>query len=214
MSSTIDEAIEKLYAAFAEEVKPSSIEACPCCVGEKELCDLVKTPLRQLTPEQLSSYASSVFLTAGSEEDFRYLIPRILDISIHDQTFWPDHEVICKSLANGRWLTWPEPLRASIMNVFSAALEKAISNDDGWKADELICGFGLSGMDLHPFLKRLEADDAKKTLIGFYERNSHSLMKGKLSNNFWAKHKAESAPVIDWFGSPKVVEIIRNEKTM
>ena len=205
---TLDDAIEKLYAAFAGEVKPTSVEACECCIGEHELNDLIKINLRDLTAKQLSNYASSAFLTAGSERDFRYFIPRILDLSLHGKFDCPDHEVICRSLRNGQWLSWPNPLRLSILTAFSVAWETTVTSGDGRGADTLICGFGRAGIGLHSFLERLEAEDVEHALIGFYEFNSKSLMQGKLSNNFWADFKEESAPLIEWFGSPKVVQII------
>jgi len=150
MNSGVDDAIEGLHLAFSGEPKPASVDACECCLSKEELEELVTTPLRQLAPEQLSEYASCVTLTAGSEGDFRYLLPRILDISVHGQFSWPDHEQICMNLARGEWLSWPEPLKASIVDLFSAAWESAIANDDGWKADELVCGFALAGIDIHP----------------------------------------------------------------
>lgn len=208
VASILDEAIERLYRAFSDEPRPAIIEACPCCVTQRELQILASTKLREITAEQLAGYASSVTLTAGSEGDFRYLLPRILDVSMHDEDWWPDHEVICSNLARANWFSWPGQLKDSIIGLFSVALEVAISGDDGWKADELICGFALAGLEVGRFLRRLEAEDAAKTLVKFYERNSQSLMKGKLGNAFWRDHKAEARPVIEWFVSPHVVSII------
>lgn len=165
MVAILDEAIEHLYDVFAHEPKPSIIDACPCCLNAEELQVLLQTPLRQLPSDQLSKYAAKVFLTAGSEADYRYLLPRILDLSLHGAFSWPDHEVVGESLANAQWSLWPTQLRDSITQAFLAALEQAIPNNSGWEVDELICGFALTGMDIAPFLKRLEADDAKQTLI-------------------------------------------------
>jgi len=63
-------------------------------------------------------------------------------------------------------------------------------------------------LDLYSFLGRLEAADAERALVGFYDHNSQALMKGKLRNDFWGDVKAEAAPVIAWFGSPDVVQIV------
>jgi hypothetical protein len=205
---TLDDTIERMYAAFAGQGKPAVVDACACCIGERELNELVRVDLRHLTAEQLSNYASSVFLTAGSDSDFRYFIPRILDLSLHGAFDWPDFEVICASLRNGEWLSWPESLKLSIIDVFLSAWERAATGGDGVGVDSLICGFGRAGLDLYPFLGRLEAADAERALVGFYDRNSQALMKGKLRNEFWGDFKAEAAPVIAWFGSPGVVQIV------
>jgi len=74
MSSNFATAIDELYAAFSSQPKPKRIEACPCCVPADEYCALLETPLRKLTEEQLSAFASSLLLTAGSEDDLRWLL--------------------------------------------------------------------------------------------------------------------------------------------
>lgn len=136
------------------------------------------------------------------------MLPRIVDLSVQDRSLGPSYEVVCSSLARAKWLAWPEPLVSSINDVFAAALEKAIIEFDGRWIDELICGFALAGLDVAPFLARLEQEDATKALVRFYECNSHSLMKNKLGNAFWRGEKAKAIEVIEWFNSATVVEII------
>jgi len=204
----IDEAVEGLYRAFAGAPKPRTIDVCKCCVSEREVFDLLHTKLRDIKPAQMQSYAQSVTLTSGAAEDFKYLLPRIMDISTQERSWWPSHEVVCASLARADWLAWPAPLVASVKDVFWAALEKAIAEVDGRWVDELICGFALAGLDVAPFLARLEAEDARKALVKFYECNSQSLMKGKLGNAFWRGRKDKAAPVVEWFGSPAVSGMI------
>jgi len=136
------------------------------------------------------------------------LLPRIFDGREHDTGWLPSHEVTCASLARADWLSWTEPLVESIKQVFWAALEKAIAEADGRWVDELICGFALAGLDVAPYLARLEAPDAAKALVKFYECNCQSLMKGKLGNGFWGGDRAKMQPVIAWFASPQVVAII------
>ncbi len=150
----------------------------------------------------------SVTLTAAAAEDFKYLLPRILDAPAHGGFWWPSHEVVCAGLARADWLAWPEPLVASIKEVFWAAFESAIGQAEGRLIDELICGFAAAGLDVTPFLDRLEREDASKALVKFYECNSHSLIKGRLGNGFWDGQKGQAATVIDWFNAPRVRYII------
>jgi hypothetical protein len=76
--------IDAVYAAFASVPKPLRIDGCACCVDENEVTVLLTKPLREISPSALSSYASSVFLTVGDKQDFRYFLPRILEISVSD----------------------------------------------------------------------------------------------------------------------------------
>ncbi len=73
--------------------KPSSIQGCPCCVDNKEICSLLSTPLREITGGELSSYSSSAFLTVGREADYLYFLPRIVEIGFTEAGWWPDIEV-------------------------------------------------------------------------------------------------------------------------
>ena len=63
--NTLSQAIEQLYAAFADVPKPRAIVGCPCCLDNKDIDTLLATPLREIGPRDLSPYASSAFLTVG-----------------------------------------------------------------------------------------------------------------------------------------------------
>jgi hypothetical protein len=164
--------------------------------------------LREIKPAPPENHAFSVTLTSGAAEDFNDLLPRILDISAHGRSWFPSYEVVCSSLARADWLSWPAPMVDSILDVFWAALEKAILDCDGRWIDELICGFALAKLDVAPFLARLEAPDARKALVKFHECNSQSLLQGKLGNAFWGADKARGKAVIAWFKSAKIAGLI------
>lgn len=157
MPSNLATAIDELYAAFSSQPKPKRIAACPCCVPADEYCALLETPLRKLTGEQLSAFASSLLLTAGSEDDLRYFFPRMLDIAIHERYWWPDREVVLGKLSLGRWQTWPDREQAAVLSVVGAAFQAALQDpsDGAWNIDAWLCGLALAGADVHPFLATL-----------------------------------------------------------
>lgn len=98
-----DRALEDLYVAFHAE-KPRAIEACPCCLSDAEIQILLTKPLRELTSCETSAYADSVTLTVGDPTDFRYFLPRILEIQRDSGVFgWPSIEVIFGHLRRADW---------------------------------------------------------------------------------------------------------------
>lgn len=206
----LDAAIEDLYSAFSAYRKPASIPACPCCLDAKQVCKLLNTSLRQIGPEDLSDYASSVLLTVGDDADFRYLFPRILELSIRSQFLWPDVEVVLGKLALADWKTWPEREQQAVMMVLAAAFESAIdpSSADADTLDSLLCGISLAGADVAPFLAKLEQPAQSEVLFDYFESNSTSLQKGRLNNAFWGEHREAGQPVIDWLLSEPVQLII------
>lgn len=203
-------AIVDLYDAFCLHENPKSIDSCPCCMNAKEICALVSKPLKQVSADELSKYAASVLLTAGSERDLRYFFPRILEISIQDSSWWPDREVVLGKLALANWVNWTSREKAAITSAVAAAFESDLSNsrDPAWAIDSWICGLALAGTDLQPFFAQLENPSNEDILLEYYEQNSEQLLKGKLGNAFWGKDREASAPVIAWFNSPQVQAIV------
>lgn len=62
----LEQAIDRLYTAFADVPKPRRINGCPCCIEKRNISVLLSVPLLELTPDDLSAYAASAFLTVGT----------------------------------------------------------------------------------------------------------------------------------------------------
>jgi hypothetical protein len=205
------EALARVYDTFNAVPKPRQIAWCSHCIPDDEVRSLLETPLRQLTPQQLASYAASVFLTAGGAPDFRYFLPRILDISLHEPFWYPDREIVLGKLTLAGWKSWPDNETQPLLILFKEAFDDAIATpDDGSEVDSWICGLALAEVDLNPFLRSLLRPPALPALIGFFEKNSAHLVKGKLGNAFWKDHKASAVPVIAWFQSVDVQAIVQS----
>lgn len=205
----LNDAIEQLYRVFKAK-NPKTFYACDCCLSADEVAVMLKTPLRQLSADQMSSYTISVFLTSGSEEDFRYFLPRILEISIFERDWWPSREVVLGKLALANWLSWDQSEIDAIRALFVAVFDMALVADEDLAnlVDEWICGLGLAGENLVPYLQKLERASNWNALYGFFELNSLQLQKGRLGNSFWGEHKQLAQPVIDWFESAPIQAII------
>src|SRR4029453_11039601 len=94
----LTKAIDDLYQAFSDAAVPRHVDGCPCCIDDKQIAHLLKTPLREIEPGDLSAYASSALLTVGDVSDFLYFLPRIVEISIRDDAWWPDIEVTARAI--------------------------------------------------------------------------------------------------------------------
>jgi hypothetical protein len=210
MMSNVGSAINELYAAFSARPKPSKIDACPCCLSANAICTLLSTPLRSLRSEQLSDFASSVLLTAGSEHDLRYFFPRMLDIAIHEPSWWPDREVVLGKLSLGHWQAWSERERAAIFNAVQAAFQTDVrdTSNGAWNIDAWLCGLALAGADVQPFLSTLGEPPNEGALFAYYELNSAHLQKGKLGNSFWGGNRDAQAPIVAWLNSAPIQQVV------
>lgn len=166
---------------------------------------LLSKPLREITAEELTGYASSVFYTVGDQEDFQYFLPRILELSVTEWHWWPDVEVVLTKLKLAEWREWPEskidPLERFLDAAFDEAIETA-SNHANVEVDSWMCGFALAGVDVQPFLERLEAPSAARALRRFVKWND-AYRSGAMANPFWDGDRAAASRVAEWLNSPR-----------
>ncbi|HTD68426.1 MAG TPA: hypothetical protein VK846_18025 [Candidatus Limnocylindria bacterium] len=199
--------IEQLYAAFKTVPKPRHVEGCPCCTSEGEFRHLLAKPLRDVSPDELGRYASKALTTVGTEDDFHYFIPRILEVSATECGWWPEPAIVLGKMQMADWQSWPSEqvsaVRAFLWVNFLRVLEQ---EDCGSDLDDWICAVGRGGEDLSPYLAQLERQPVKLVLL--YEDNSESLLKGRLSNPFWEGAASAEEAVVKWFRSSDVVEVI------
>ncbi len=209
MTPALEKAIADLYGAFAQEPKPSSIDWCDCdsCAQKQNVTILLSKPLRSLKPDELTCYAQSVFLTLGSEADFKYFLPRILEILATDEGWWPSPEVVGKSIASSDWEHFSISQQNAISEFFKEVLNDLIEKKNGWAIDSWICGIARGVPYLALYLTLFEKNPP--ALIAFYEQNSESLNKGgSLSNSFWDNTSPNEKLLLAWFQSDRIKDLI------
>ncbi|MGB7207477.1 MAG: hypothetical protein WBD27_02340 [Pyrinomonadaceae bacterium] len=204
--NSLTSAIDDLYKAFAEVPRPEMIQACPCCMTADEVDALLAKPLRDLTADELSSYASSALLTVGDVPDYLYFLPRILEISIFDDSWWPCIEVSGKKLEMADAASWPPERRTALSDFFYAAVDRLLGSKIYGRIDEWVCAIAAIEMDPHPFLARIEADP--DAVLEYFKANAKCLPAGKLCNPFWENPAPEYDEIVTWFKSEAVSKIL------
>lgn len=186
MTQNAQAAITGLYASFASARRPVRIEACPCCVDEKSLCTLLGKELRAITPDEMSSYASAVFLTVGAIEDFHYFLPRILEILATEPGWWPDPEVVGRALGTYGWDQFQSREQESLAAFFDVVVDGFISTPDvdGHRLDSWLCCSSYIIPNWEKYLDCVE--HTTRALLGLYEWHATALARGRLTNGFWA----------------------------
>lgn len=199
------EEIRDVYKAFATYPKPRALEACDHCWSETDKQDLLSYKLEELTPEQLGKYAFDVFLTVGEASDFKYFLPRIFEITVSDDTWYVDPEVVLAKLRLAEWNDWPQNERTAVETLLNKKFATLINdpNVDGPDIDKWICAFGRCVDDISPYLERLRTEASEEKLLGFVEWNQSALTEGKLANAFWDS-PANERRLLDWFKSGPV----------
>ncbi len=205
--SRLDESIDQLYRAFATVPRPNTIPACECCVPPEIISQLKAAfDVRAISPDLLSSYASSAFLTAGSVADYLYFLPRILHVSATDGSWWPDAEITGRAIKAAEPEHWNANQRSAVEKFFTAVIHSTLHPDQHHQIDSWMCAIGNSGFPVDPHLHAIQKHDS--AVLSYFNDNSSTLPERKMSNGFWSLPSASHDAVVNWFHSKPVRTLV------
>ncbi|WP_424950996.1 hypothetical protein [Deinococcus sp.] len=128
----LEKAVAGLYRAFADVPRPRQVTGCThCCISEEELARLVSVPREALTADELETYSSNLLTTVGSEADFRYFLPRILELVAHGELQRMGVGWELQSLRSLPWTTWPGEQVDAVQAYLLAWWRQALSEGKG-----------------------------------------------------------------------------------
>jgi hypothetical protein len=197
--------IEALYEVFGRVPRPLRVEGCTHCVARDEDRPLLAGPVRELDPDVLQRYATEALLLWGDVPEFRYFLPRLLELGAEDGfTFgFPDPEIVFGKLGLARWTEWDDDERAVVRAFLTRWWETTVVDDDPWpRAGTVLCGLGRTGVDLIPFLEKWELLESAGAIFNLHEFVMQEMTwpasGPKLRNPFWEKESAAYGQVVAW----------------
>lgn len=206
------QAVENLYVAFAGVPKPTGIDACPCCLDEDEIRVVLQAPLRDLSADELQSYAASVLYTVGSWDDFRYFLPRLLELASQGALIWPDAELMVKrvsyGLAQGNTLGDAEQaaLDSFLCEWWHGTLAQA-PDDVALPAEIVLAAVLSAGYDLNGLLRSWKEHpnpNAVWHLAKFIKQNITLLALGKTMNHHLDNGHEVAFALLQWLTGTEV----------
>jgi hypothetical protein len=202
---TLAEAIEHLYRAFAAVPKPRTIDGCPCCINNKKISVLLGKALRLITPDELAPYAASAFHTVGDVADYLYFLPRILEITATDPSWWPDPEVTGRAIRTAKPEAWTSDQQHALDGYLEAVVGAAILSGLYYQLDGWVCAISRMGRDVVPYLDLIAKCPA--AVLEYFETNAESLPRNRLANAFWELPCPTHDIIVDWFFSPEIAKV-------
>lgn len=160
--------------------------------------------------------------TIGSPDDFRYFLPRLLEL-VADSMFEPsslqvDNEVVLGKLGYANWSTWPDDERLAVRGYLSAlwgcllAAPPGSRHWDGGLMDWL-CAIAQAELDLSPYLSTwtqlLRPAMALELSTELQDRKA-LVNELKLGNPYWSSHERPMRQVIEWLASPPVHQLLES----
>lgn len=202
---TVQDAMEQLYRVFAKNPRPRHIDGCPCCIDKKAIPVLLSKSLRTIAPQELASYASSAFLTVGEVADYLYFLPRILEITATDFSWWPAPEVTGRAIRSANPDSWSGAQRSALNDYLEAVIGSIIESRAYHQLDGWMCAIAGMGFDVMPYLRQIAKNPA--AVLAYFEHNAESLPRNKLSNAFWELPSPAHDAIVNWFFSPEIRKI-------
>ncbi len=202
---TLEVAIAEVNTAFFNVEKPSIVDGCPCCMTAEEYETLTSKPLRELTAGALSEYAGSVMLTMGSENDYLYFLPRILELSVEEGPDWfTSIEITGNKLQMAGFGRWSDERQTAIKNLWLAFVrDRSSSNNDpelvgflSWDIGSWLAAATLIPIPASPLLQVLET--SPDVIREIYNHNFTTLFQGRLDNAFLEEPNAGQAEIAFW----------------
>lgn len=144
---------------------------------------LLSLPLPAITGSQIAYYAGKALTTWGNANDYRYFLPRILELATTPdaQTEWVNLEIIIGKLDYARWRRWPEAEQRAIDEFLTAWWSATVHEyRRASNAANVISAIGRI-TDLDPFLRFTR--DAQSDLAG------RRALADLVSAHWWRTHE-------------------------
>jgi hypothetical protein len=187
--------IDQLYRVFSRYPRPASLHGCPCCTDDETSKALIRDRLRDLPASVLSHYAFKALSTWGTLEDYRYFLPRILELTSTGELDC-DTEVTLGKLGYADWTLWPDDEQTAVRQFVSSLWCESIRSGQDWQADAILCGIARSMSDISSLLALADSIDPSFRIV---YRDEHSRAdKRKLTNSFWERSLPSYEQALTW----------------
>ena len=141
-------------------------------------------------------------MTIGDVQDYLYFLPRILEISIVDDSWWPDIEVTGRAIRQTKPKEWPQVRRDAVQHVLESVIKSFISEQYFYRIDDWICGAARADFNLKPLLQIVETNN--EAVLEFFNSNAALISSGRLGNAFWEPTDPGQDVIVEWLNSESV----------
>lgn len=210
-------AVDSLYEAFSCYARPTAIVGADghFCLTNDPL-GLLTSPLRELTADNLSDYCHSAVYTLGSAEDFKYYLPRILELLPAAGSSLLDVPMLFGRLPYAEWHTWPASERQSVWLYIDALWDVTLSEFPREPdAGDCLDGIAMLVDDLEPYLIKWRelAGQSLPALQQLIEFCALGIGDPDLGDNLalsaWLDNYPDRArQILSWVFSPQLRSII------
>jgi hypothetical protein len=130
------------------------MDFCEHCLAPDEVARWLRTPLRQLTADQLMSYSFNALGTCGDEDDFAYFLPRSLELVATGEHLFPDQVL---GTVGSLWTRWSASQRDAVEAFAFAWWRRTLSAyGSSFEARSVLENIGVLDVPAGPYLQAWE----------------------------------------------------------
>ncbi len=188
--------LDSLYTTFARVPRPRAIESCPHCYPV--VLPLLEGPVRDLPAGALLQYGGKVLFTVGHVADYKYFLPRLLEIAWTGEWGYRDLSSTIGRLRLAGWTTWPADEQAAIRGFLHFIWTRTLAADPGeLDAGEVLEAIAGAEDDLGPYLAELAGSPAQ---VEYLITSGTRVKRGvrKLPGGYWDQRPDQAAQVLAW----------------
>ncbi|GGX66975.1 hypothetical protein GCM10011309_15750 [Litorimonas cladophorae] len=200
--------VENLYSAFSNVPRPTQIPGCRagCCLTEGEVGTLLRKNLHELSDGLLSTYLWHAFHLDKDDCDFKYFIPRILDLKLQgtkskDEGICVnlDTHIIGVRLGTSNFTNWSSVQFKSVDDLIFEIVTTLASYGDYSEIGDWLCAISFTDMDKVRYLDLIDSLPEMTIKHIFSCSWKHIRREGRVRGPYWDDVPIETSKlVLDW----------------
>ncbi len=196
--------IQNLYKVFSVYKLNRRIYGCYCnvCLSEEYNQYLHEKPLGELTQDDFIAYLGSCEILAGDQNDFKYFIPRMLElIVVHDGEHFM-YDSIFDKIGESSYHLWEYDEVEAVNNFFKQLWHSVLKLKETDKTIDIIYALADASYPVEFCLKNLSAfkpDDLAELLVKLYDSD----YLNELSKYSFNSPNEYRVKIKEWFLSSK-----------
>ncbi|MEU7589782.1 hypothetical protein AB0A95_26215 [Micromonospora sp. NPDC049230] len=196
MRSGLRAAVDNLYVVFGPYPLIEDVEYCTHCVDPEQVVALHRSPLRQITADQLGPLLFNSTTTWGDQRYLNHFLPRLLELVVAgDMDDW-SYNVFLPGRLKDLWWSGSDDERSAIRDFAWAWWQETMSTwPSACEVGDVLDTIVGCGADVSPYLTELQGQVGEPVARQLAELVSGLLFHARQDNDFWRE-------VDDWLAGP------------
>jgi hypothetical protein len=183
VTRTYDLALDTLYEVFSRYPFRRNMPCCiPHCLDQADLDIMGAMPLRALSATLMQPFASNLNTTCGERDDFKFVLPRLLELSCDFEFIWPSCDLVFSWLRTEELNTWPADEQHAVIGFLDSWWERELRKNSD-RVFDCFDALTCSGVNVTRWMTRWR-ELAPISLADWIAHNIAIIWSGKHSNAF------------------------------